>query len=77
MYQVNSKTGAINLDHQDQIGLQTFYKKTVSHYTLNLNCALIIYWFNAQWGILGAGGGDKDACLFANAKKALTTFSTF
>ena len=60
MSQVNSKTGTLDLDQQDQIGLQTstvFEKNELYFITpSNLNCALIIYWFQAG-GALGVGGG--------------------
>ena len=56
MYQVNSKTGAIDLDHQDQIGLQTFYKKTVSHYTFKLELCIDHLLVQCTVGHLGGGG---------------------
>ena len=53
MSQVNSKADALDLDHQDQIDLQTstvFEKKGFFITPSNLNCELIIYWFKAGLG---------------------------
>ena len=67
MSQVNSKADALDLDHQDQIDLQTstvFEKKRFFITPSNLNCELIIYWFKAGGVAWGQG--------HANAKKAFT-----
>ena len=42
MSQVNSKTSALDLDHQDQISLQTIFVKklTVFHYTFKLKLCI-------------------------------------
>ena len=53
------KISGLDLDLQDQIGLQTstvFEKNGTVYITpSNLNCTLIICWFQAEWW---RGGGD-------------------
>ena len=74
MSQVNSKTGALNLDHQDQIGLQTstVFEIKMNCFALssNLNCALI-YWFQAGGGLgIGLGLGWETP-VFCECKRGL------
>ena len=71
---MNSKTGAQNLDHQDEIGVHssTVLNKNIELFFTtpsNLNCELIIYWFHAGGRLSGGGGGGGATPVFWECKK--------
>ena len=76
------ETGAFDLDHQDQIGLQTptvLEKMNAFSFKFHSNlqtwnCELIIYWFQAGGGGRGLGAGGLDTCFFRMQKSPLLVF---
>ena len=65
------KISGLDLDLQDQIGLQTstVFKKNGTVYITpsNLNCTLIIYWFQAEWW----RGGGRHLCFGGKKRPSL------
>ena len=69
MSQVNSKTGVLDIDHQDQIGFQTstvFENKMNCFFSTpsNFNCKLIDHWLQAEGWLRG-----QDTLVFCQCKK--------
>ena len=62
-YKLNSKTGAVDLDHQDQIGLQTS-----TDFEKNLTVC-IDHLLVPSWGWLGRG----DTCLLQCKERPFTS----